>query len=137
VPQTDGSGRLSTSLMKALKTRAYVRTRKLIRITLESAPPAASNTLFGCQSTPRTVLRIGFFRCLLTHQSPSSSKLQILIALALDPHANLFSRGDHRTNVAALFIRRRTRVGFHVPSLWGSQTYALRYIQQDTNGRTS
>src|ERR1700737_228432 len=95
-----------------------------VRGTLESAPPAARRTLFGCQSTLRIVLRMGFLRCLLTHQSPSSSKLQILIALAADPQANLFSRGDHRTNVAALFKRKRTKVGFQVPSLWDSHTYA-------------
>lgn len=94
--------------------------------TFESVPPAARRTLLGCQSTLRMVLRMGFLRCLLTHQSPSSSKLHTLMARALDPHANLFSSGDHRTKVAALLRRSKTSVGFQVPSLCDSQTYALR-----------
>src|SRR5262245_52434281 len=94
---------------------------------LESVPPQARRTLLGCQSTLRMADRIGFLRCLLTHQSPSSSKLQMAMALAEEPQANFVSRGDQRTNVAALFNLRRTRVGFHVPSGWDSQTYALRW----------
>ncbi len=46
-----------------------------------SALPAASKTLFGCQSTERTVERIGFLSCFATHQLLSGSKEQIAIAL--------------------------------------------------------
>ena len=35
--------------------------------TLKSEEPAAIRTLLGCQSTDRTVERIGFLMCLLTH----------------------------------------------------------------------
>lgn len=62
-PQTVGGGFLSTPLIKAENTRAFM-----------SAEPEASRTLLGCQSTERTVLRIGFLMCLLPHQSLSSSK---------------------------------------------------------------
>ena len=61
---------LSTSLMYAEKTRAFM-----------SALPAASKTLFGCQSMERTVDLIGFLRSFETHQLLSSSKEQIAIAL--------------------------------------------------------
>jgi len=56
--------------MYAEKTRAFM-----------SALPAASKTLFGCQSTERTVERIGFLSCFATHQLLSGSKEQIAIAL--------------------------------------------------------
>ena len=46
-----------------------------------SALPAASKTLFGCQSMERTVDLIGFLRSFETHQLLSSSKEQIAIAL--------------------------------------------------------
>jgi hypothetical protein len=46
-----------------------------------SALPAASSTLFGCQSTESTVERIGFLSCFATHQLLSGSKEQIAIAL--------------------------------------------------------
>lgn len=51
--------------MNAEKTRA-----------LASAEPAASKTLFGCQSIDKTVDRSGFFKCLEVHQLFSSSKEQ-------------------------------------------------------------
>lgn len=114
-----------------------------------SALPAASKTLFGCQSTERTVDRIGFFSCLAIHQLFSGSKEQTAIALwrksvngFLDTDdgksdlaplatANLSSFGLHRTKVAALFIRSSTSVGFHtILPVGGSgdwdHTYALR-----------
>lgn len=69
-PHTVGCGRLSTSLMYAEKTRAFM-----------SALPAARSTLFGCQSIESTVERIGFFSWRATHQSLSESKEQIHIAL--------------------------------------------------------
>jgi len=47
-----------------------------------SALPAASKTLFGCQSMERTVERIGFFNCFATHQLLSGSKEQTAIALS-------------------------------------------------------
>ena len=46
-----------------------------------SALPAASKTLFGCQSIERTVDLIGFLRSFETHQLLSSSKEQTAIAL--------------------------------------------------------
>ena len=92
---------------------------------LESEPPAARRTLLGCQSRLKIVDRIGFLRCFDTHQSPSSSKLHTAIALALDPQANLFSVGDHLTNVAARFNLNNTSVGFQVPSFCASHTYAF------------
>ena len=61
---------LSTSLIYAEKTRAFM-----------SALPAANKTLFGCQSMERTVDLIGFLRSFETHQSLSSSKEQIAMAL--------------------------------------------------------
>ena len=61
---------LSTSLIYAEKTRAFM-----------SALPAASRTLFGCQSMESTVDLIGFLRSFETHQSLSSSKEQTAIAL--------------------------------------------------------
>ena len=106
--------------MYAERTRAFM-----------SAPPAASNTLFGCQSTERTVDRIGFFNCLATHQLFSGSNEQTAMALPKkrqhmvpgDPDgksdlaplatANLSSFGLHRTNVAARLTRSSTSVGFH------------------------
>lgn len=45
-----------------------------------------------------------------------------------EPTANLVSEGDHRTNVAARLIRRRTRVGLY-PVGEGSQTRAFRSIK--------
>jgi hypothetical protein len=39
-----------------------------------SVEPAASKTELGCHDTAVMVLRIGFLRCLETHQSFSSSK---------------------------------------------------------------
>lgn len=74
-PQTDGWGLLSTSFIYAEKTRAFA-----------SALPAASKTLLGCQSTERTVERIGFLSCLETHQSLSGSNEQIAIALGVDDY---------------------------------------------------
>jgi hypothetical protein len=62
-PQALGSGRASTPLMKLEKTRAC-----------PSVDPAASSTEFGCQATEVMVDRIGFLRCLDTHQLSSSSK---------------------------------------------------------------
>jgi hypothetical protein len=56
--------------MKAENTLAFI-----------SADPAARRTLFGCQSTQRTVDLIGFFNSLDTHQSFSGSKEQTAIAL--------------------------------------------------------
>jgi hypothetical protein len=56
--------------MYAENTRAFM-----------SALPAARSTLFGCQSTDRTVERMGFLRSLETHQLFSGSKEQIAIAL--------------------------------------------------------
>ena len=61
---------LSTSLMYAEKTRAFM-----------SALPAASKTLFGCQSMERTVDLIGFLSSFETHQLLSLSKEQMAIAL--------------------------------------------------------
>ena len=61
---------LSTSLMYAENTRAFM-----------SALPAASKTLFGCQSSERTVERIGFLSCFATHQLLSGSNEQTAIAL--------------------------------------------------------
>ena len=49
-----------------------------------SALPAANKTLFGCQSTERTVDLIGFLRSFETHQSLSLSKEQIAMALMTD-----------------------------------------------------
>lgn len=66
--------RLSTSLMYAEKTRAFI-----------SAPPAARRTLFGCQSTDKIVDLMGFLRSRDTHQSPSGSNEQIAIALKRIP----------------------------------------------------
>jgi len=34
---------------------------------LKSDEPAANKTLFGCQDNDRTVERMGFLMCLLTH----------------------------------------------------------------------
>jgi hypothetical protein len=62
-PHADGSGRGSMPLMKLEKTLAW-----------PSVEPAARRTEFGCHATEVTVLRIGFFRCLDTHQLSSSSK---------------------------------------------------------------
>ena len=90
LPHTDGAGFSSTSLMYAENTRAFI-----------SALPAASSTLFGCQSTESTVERIGFLSCLATHQLFSASNEQIAIALAPEATANLSSFGLQRTNVAA------------------------------------
>lgn len=42
--------------------------------TLKSQHPAASSTLFGCQSIEFTVDLIGFFICFETHQSFACSK---------------------------------------------------------------
>ena len=89
-PQTDAAGLrhiregsaetlithlLSTSLMYAEKTRAFM-----------SALPAARRTLLGCQSMESTVDLMGFLSSLETHQSPSGSKEQIAIALEIDQH---------------------------------------------------
>ena len=63
---------MSTSLIYAENTRAFI-----------SALPAASRTLFGCQSTLKTVERMGFLRRRDTHQSPSGSKEQIAMALVI------------------------------------------------------
>ena len=63
---------LSTSLIYAEKTRAFM-----------SALPAASKTLFGCQSMERTVDLMGFLRSFETHQLLSSSNEQIAIALII------------------------------------------------------
>lgn len=49
-----------------------------------SALPAASKTLFGCQSTERTVDRIGFLSRRETHQLFSGSNEQIAIALVIN-----------------------------------------------------
>jgi hypothetical protein len=116
---------LSTSLMYAEKTRAFM-----------SALPAASKTLFGCQSTESTVERIGFLSCFATHQLLSASNEQTAIALLdignslththifqrrrvkptthLAPlaTANLSSNGLQRTYVAARLMRSKTSVGF-------------------------
>jgi hypothetical protein len=74
---------LSTSLIYAEKTRAFM-----------SALPAASKTLFGCQSMERTVDLIGFLRSFETHQSLSSSKEQIAIALiTTDQHQLRLQQG--------------------------------------------
>ena len=62
-PQTLLSGLASTPLMKLENTRACA-----------SVDPAARRTELGCQATVVMVLRIGFLRCLDTHQSFSSSK---------------------------------------------------------------
>ena len=51
-----------------------------------SALPAASKTLFGCQSIERTVDLMGFLRSFETHQLLSSSKEQIAIALIIAQH---------------------------------------------------
>jgi hypothetical protein len=48
-----------------------------------SALPAARRTLFGCQSTAKTVDLIGFFNSLETHQLFSSSNEQMAIALMI------------------------------------------------------
>jgi hypothetical protein len=61
---------LSTSLMYAEKTRAFM-----------SALPVASRTLFGCQSTASTVERSGFLSRRETHQLFSGSNEQIATAL--------------------------------------------------------
>lgn len=62
-PHTLLSGLASTPFIKLEKTLACA-----------SVDPAASSTEFGCQATVVMVLRIGFFKCLETHQSFSSSK---------------------------------------------------------------
>jgi hypothetical protein len=46
-----------------------------------SALPAASRTLFGCQSIESTVERMGFLSSRETHQSLSGSNEQTAIAL--------------------------------------------------------
>lgn len=46
-----------------------------------SALPEARRMLFGCQSSERTVDRIGFLRCLATHQLFSSSNEQTAMTL--------------------------------------------------------
>jgi hypothetical protein len=84
-------------------------------LALPSAPPAASNTPFGCQSMDKTVDLSGFFKCLDVHQLFSSSNEQTATDLAPLPTANLSSLGLHLTHVAARLIRRRTRTGFHSP----------------------
>lgn len=43
---------------------------------LKSHEPAASKTLLGCQSKLRTVERIGFLMCLLTHLRKRKTSLQ-------------------------------------------------------------
>lgn len=48
-----------------------------------SALPAARRTLFGCQSTAKTVDLMGFLSSFETHQSPSGSKEQMAMALAM------------------------------------------------------
>ena len=129
--------------MYAEKMRAFI-----------SALPAASNTLFGCQSTDSTVDLIGFLSSLETHQSPSGSNEQIAIALIVHVSnkpsstrwltyraplatANLSSLGLQRTCVAARLMRNRTRVGFQIiRPVCGSglccHTYALRSWAQVT-----
>ena len=62
-PQTLLSGLSSTPLMKLENTLAWA-----------SVDPAARRTEFGCQDRVVIVLRMGFLRCLDTHQSFSSSK---------------------------------------------------------------
>ncbi len=62
-PHTLLSGLSSTPLMKLENTLACA-----------SVDPAARRTEFGCQATVVMVLRMGFFKCLDTHQSFSSSK---------------------------------------------------------------
>jgi hypothetical protein len=109
-PHTDASGRSSTFLMKLDSTRAW-----------PSVEPAASSTEFGCQARAVTVERIGFLRCLDTHQLSSSSKWQTAMRRAPEPAANFVSEGDQRTQVAARLMRRRTSVGFQ-PVGDGSQT---------------
>ena len=65
-----GTHFLSTSLMYAEKTRAFI-----------SELPAANRTLFGCQSIERTVDLMGFLRSFETHQLLSSSNEQTAMAL--------------------------------------------------------
>ena len=106
-----------------------------------SALPAASKTLFWCQSMERTVDLIGFLRSFDTHQLLSSSKEQIAIALAMTGQrqldydyegqylaplatANLFSNGLQRTKVAARLMFSKTKVGFHSNwPVWGSEVW--------------
>ena len=84
-----GAHLLSTSLMYAEKTRAFM-----------SALPAANNTLFGCQSMERTVDLIGFLRSFETHQSLSSSNEQIAIALVNPVSDNSNGTNETTTQVA-------------------------------------
>ena len=58
---------------------------------MKSQDPTASKMLLGCRSKLRTVERVGFLMCLLTHQSFSDSKYQTKMSHALLPMANLFS----------------------------------------------
>ena len=71
----------------------------------------------GCQSSDRTVERMGFFRCLAVHQFCSWSNWHTAIMRAPEATANLLPLGDHLTVVAERVRRSRTKVGFHAPLL--------------------
>lgn len=55
------------TLVKAEQRAAQVSVFTYPHLHLKSHEPAASKTLLGCQSKLRTVERIGFLMCLLTH----------------------------------------------------------------------
>lgn len=128
---------LSTSLMKAEKTRAFI-----------SALPAARSTLFGCQSRERTVELLQYKYHLVRREKRNApnglfelfgNPPVVLFIERADCNgtiqesgvslrfkningtyraplatANLSSFGLHRTKVAARLIRSKTNVGFQV-----------------------
>ena len=72
-PQTVLKGNLSPhTLLSGLASIPLIKPEKTL--ACESVEPAAINTELGCHAKDVTVLRIGFFKCLDTHQSFSSSK---------------------------------------------------------------
>lgn len=78
-----------------------------------SALPAARRTLLGCQSTDRTVERMGFLRSLDTHQSPSGSNEQIAMALHKIRCLYLVRMGRRVTYLAPLATANLSSFGLH------------------------
>lgn len=60
----DGNRHMAHTLSHSLP---HTRHTSVFYLHLKSHDPAARSTLFGCQSRLRTVERIGFLICLLTH----------------------------------------------------------------------
>lgn len=57
-------------------TQTVDRCVSFSHLHLKSQDPAASRTLLGCQSRLRTVERMGFLMCLLTHLKQNQTKIR-------------------------------------------------------------